>query len=250
MLRINADDWGRSRLETDAADECFRAGRITSVSAMVFMEDSERAAEIALANGIEVGLHLNFTQPFTGTGYSADLADRHRRISRFLTRNKYSQLLYNPFLRDDFGYSYRAQTDEFERLYGRPPSHVDGHHHMHLCGNMVWSSLIPRGTQVRRNFSFWQGEKSALNRWYRGLVDRRLSTRYQITDYFFDLTQSIKGNKLPRVASLARSANVELMTHPADQAEKQFLNGDSFGSLLAGLDHVGSPASPVPAAMS
>lgn len=232
MLRINADDWGRSQAETDAANECFRAGRITSVSAMVFMQDSERAAKLALANGIEVGLHLNFTQPFTGTGYSPDLADRHRRISRFLTRNKYAQLLYNPFLRDDFAYSYRAQTDEFERLYGRQPSHVDGHHHMHLCGNMVWSSLIPPGTRVRRNFSFWPGEKSALNRGYRGLVDRFLSRRYLLTDYFFDLTQSAEENKLSRVATLAASNTVELMTHPSDVSERRFLMGDQFTAIL------------------
>ena len=30
MLIINADDWGRSLAETDAALECYKAGRITS----------------------------------------------------------------------------------------------------------------------------------------------------------------------------------------------------------------------------
>ena len=44
MLTVNADDWGRSRAETDAALQCHGKKRITSVSAMVFMEDSERAA--------------------------------------------------------------------------------------------------------------------------------------------------------------------------------------------------------------
>ena len=49
MLIINADDFGRSVGETNAALECYIAGRITSVSAMVFMADSERAAELALS---------------------------------------------------------------------------------------------------------------------------------------------------------------------------------------------------------
>src|SRR5437868_14435949 len=40
---LNADDWGRSGAETDAALRCYKGGRITSVSAMVFMQDSERA---------------------------------------------------------------------------------------------------------------------------------------------------------------------------------------------------------------
>ena len=65
MLIINADDWGRSVAETDAALRCYKGGRITSVSAMVFMEDSERAAELAKENELDVGLHLNFTDEFT-----------------------------------------------------------------------------------------------------------------------------------------------------------------------------------------
>jgi predicted glycoside hydrolase/deacetylase ChbG (UPF0249 family) len=235
MLIVNADDWGRSRAETNAADECYKAGRITSVSAMVFMEDSERAANIALANGVKVGLHLNFTQEFTGTGYAKALGDRHRRIARFLNRNKCAQLLYNPFLRDDFTYCYRAQADEFKRLYGRPPSHVDGHHHMHLCGNILWNPVIPRGMKVRRNFSFWPGEKSLLNRAYRRLLDRLLSRRYQLTDYFFDLTQSLEQNKLPRVQALARSSAVELMTHPIVPMEFEYLIGREFEALLERL---------------
>jgi predicted glycoside hydrolase/deacetylase ChbG (UPF0249 family) len=65
MLIINGDDFGRSAAETDAALRCYRAGRITSVSAMVFMVDSERAAQVANADGLDVGLHLNFSELFT-----------------------------------------------------------------------------------------------------------------------------------------------------------------------------------------
>ncbi len=43
MIVINADDLGRTEAETEAALSCFNQGRITSTSAMVFMEDSERA---------------------------------------------------------------------------------------------------------------------------------------------------------------------------------------------------------------
>jgi len=37
MLIINADNWGRSAVETDAVLTCYQEGRITSVSAMMFM---------------------------------------------------------------------------------------------------------------------------------------------------------------------------------------------------------------------
>jgi chitin disaccharide deacetylase len=235
MLIINADDWGRSRAETDAALRCYQEGRITSVSAMVFMEDSERAAKLAKENELDVGLHLNFAEPFTGKNYPAELDHYHGRTVRYLTRNKYAQLLYNPLLRKEFAYSYRAQSEEFGRLFGTRPSRIDGHHHMHLCTNVLFSKLIPSGTRIRRNFSFLPGEKSFLNRAYRQLVDHWLSRRYRLPDYFFDLTQCIQEKKLDRVAALAKSNNVELMTHPIVHSEADYLMSDEFCRLLQGL---------------
>jgi predicted glycoside hydrolase/deacetylase ChbG (UPF0249 family) len=236
MLIINADDWGRSVAETDAALRCYRAGRITSVSAMVFMADSGRAAELATADGLDVGLHLNFSEPFTDGRCPEILRHRHNRVVGFLKRNKYAQLLYNPSLRNEFAHSYSAQAEEFLRLFGRAPSHIDGHHHMHLCANVLLSNMIPAGMKMRRNFSFWPGEKSWLNRAYRALVDRWLAERYRLTDYFFDLTQCIEGRKLDRVAALAKSSNVELMTHPIVNGEEEYLTSDEFQVILQRLE--------------
>jgi len=236
MLIINADDWGRSRGETDTAFECYKKRRITSVSAMVFMEDSERAAELAKEQNLDVGLHLNFDERFTGKRVPTTLEDYQDKIARFLTRTKYSQLLYNPFLRREFAYSYEAQAEEFARLFGKLPSHIDGHHHMHLCANVLLSKAIPAGIKVRRNFSFWPGEKSWLNRTYRALVDRWLARRYRLTDYFFDLTQCIQEKKLDRVTALAKSNNVEIMTHPIAQAETEYLMSDEFRIMLQRLE--------------
>jgi predicted glycoside hydrolase/deacetylase ChbG (UPF0249 family) len=241
MLIINADDWGRSVAETDAALRCYRAGRITSVSAMVFMGDSERAAELATANGLEVGLHLNFSEPFTDGRCRENLRHCHNRIVGFLWRNKYAQTLYNPSLRKEFADSYSAQVEEFLRLFGRAPSHIDGHHHMHLCTNLLLSKMIPAGTRMRRSFSFLPGEKSWLNRAYRSLVDRWLARKYWLTDYFFDLTQSIREKKMDRVMTLAESSKVELMTHPILQLESGYLMSDQFQSILQRLE-VGSYA--------
>jgi predicted glycoside hydrolase/deacetylase ChbG (UPF0249 family) len=114
-----------------------------SISAMVFMADSERAAELARKR--LDGLHLNFSERFTGARIPATLANCHNKIARFLTRNRYSQVLYNFFLRDPFSYSCEAQTEEFMHLFGKAPSHIDGHHHMHLCTNLLLSNLIPIG---------------------------------------------------------------------------------------------------------
>src|SRR5947208_2620371 len=233
--------WRRTRLGnhvsigTNAAFRCYNRGRITSVSAMVFMDDSERAAELAKESTLDVGLHLNFTDRFTAKQYPETLGNCHSKIVRFLMGNKYAQVLYNPFLRKEFVYSYEAQAGEFARLYGKPPSHIDGHHHMHLCANILLSNMIPADMKMRRNFSFAPGEKSLLNRAYRSLIDRWLARKYQLPDYFFDLTQCIRQKKLDRVAALAMSSNVELMTHPRVPMESEYLMSDQFQAALQGL---------------
>jgi len=202
---------------------------------MVFMKDSERAAELANEHGLNAGLHLNFDQKLTGNHCPDTLTRHHNRTALFLTRTKWSQLLYNPFLRNDFSYSCQAQLEEFIRLFGKPPSHIDGHHHMHLCANVLLSREFAPGTKMRRNFSFSRGEKSIANRVYRAAVDAWLGYRYVLTDYFFDLSQSLNGNKIQRVLSLARAKNVELMTHPIVQREANYLQSEQFGSLLGDL---------------
>jgi predicted glycoside hydrolase/deacetylase ChbG (UPF0249 family) len=232
MLLINADDFGRSTADTDAALTCWREGNITSVSAMVFMADSERAAKLARENGLKVGLHLNFTEQFTGPRVPAIVASCHNRIIDFLTRHKYSQLLYNPFLRDQFRCSYQAQMEQFEGLFGRAPSHIDGHHHMHLCANLLLSNLIPTGMRIRRNFSFLPGEKSWLNRTYRSIADRWLARKYRLTDYFFDLTETVRRGRLDRVINLAKTGDVELMTHPGVSTELECLRSAQFQVAL------------------
>lgn len=64
-LIVNADDWGRDLETTDRTLDCILRGAVSSVSAMVFMQDSERAAILALQRGVDAGLHLNFTSRFS-----------------------------------------------------------------------------------------------------------------------------------------------------------------------------------------
>jgi chitin disaccharide deacetylase len=235
MLIINADDLGRSSDETDAALHCFEAGRITSTTAMAFMRDSERAADLARAAGIDVGLHLNFDEAFTGARVPDRLTAAHEQTRAYLTRSKFAQLLYNPRLRRYFEYSYKCQQEEFERLYNAAPSHLDGHHHMHLCANLAFSNIIPRGTKVRPTFSFLRGEKAWLNRTYRKLLDTNSRRRYRLPDYFFDLSDAIRGGTLQRIARLATHATVELMSHPVNTRERDYLVSCDCGKLLGSM---------------
>ncbi len=231
LLIINADDWGGWKSATNAAMACFRKRRITSVSAMVFMEDSERAAALAKDSGIDVGLHVNLSQTFSDKNCPSLLLANQERTRRFLKCNKYALLWYQPFLRKHFHYVYQTQIDEFYRLYGKEPSHIDGHQHMHLCSNLVFGDIIPAGLKVRRSFSFSAGEKGNLNRAYRTLVDRYLTRKYITTDYMFALSQCM-GNRIARVKELAKTSTLELITHPEKAPEYQWLMSDFFVESL------------------
>jgi len=232
MLIVNADDWGGWKEATDAAHACYRQGGITSVSAMVFMEDSERAATIAREQGIEAGLHLNFTTPFSGSGVPDGLAERQQRIARHLLRHRLAQAVFHPGLMRSFEYVAAAQLDEFRRLYGAAPERIDGHHHMHLCANVLIQKLLPSGTMVRRSFSLDRGEKSLGNHLYRSLVDRNLARRHRLTDYFFSLPPLEPATRLRKLFLLASHFTVEVETHPVNPEEHRYLaNGELFRQI-------------------
>jgi predicted glycoside hydrolase/deacetylase ChbG (UPF0249 family) len=229
-LIVNADDWGRDRETTDRTLDCVACGSVSAVSAMVFMEDSERAAEIALERNIDTGLHLNFTLAFGDfVRASSKLREHQERIAKYLRRHRLAQILFHPQLTRSFEHVVSSQLDEFQRLYGVAPSRLDGHHHMHLCANVVWGNLMPTGTAVRRNFSFQAGEKSFWNRFYRGGVDRRLAQRHRLMDYFFSLPPMAPAQRVEKILSLASKFSVELETHPVKQEEYKFLMaGEAF----------------------
>lgn len=234
MLIINADDWGRTAPETQAALTCFEAGGLQSVSAMMFMEDSERSAKVAKEVGIDVGLHLNLNQSFTHNRSTA-LAKSHQRIVRFMSLSKYAQLLYHPGLHSALSDVYHAQMEEFVRLYGRTPSHIDGHQHRHLCTNMLLHGIIPSGEIVRRTFSYTPSENGRVDWMYRRLIDRLLVRRYRLTDYFFSLSRCLKTNTIARIYELAKSATVELMAHPVIPLERAYLTGSAHLDRIADL---------------
>jgi hypothetical protein len=222
---VNADDWGRDALTTDRSLECILRGTVSSVSAMIFMEDSERAAGLARLHGVDAGLHLNFTLPFSATVCSSRLLEHQKQLSRFLTSHRLAPVLYHPRLAQSFEYVAKAQMDEYERLYGVSANRMDGHHHMHLCANVIKQKLLPQGIVVRRNLSFGPGEKGYVNRLYRSRQDRRLIRRHRTTDLFFDLLPIEPHQRLTRIIGLADRFDIEIETHPIRDNEYHFLVG-------------------------
>ncbi|MDO5576798.1 MAG: ChbG/HpnK family deacetylase, partial [Fibrobacter sp.] len=238
MIIINADDWGAEVGITDRILSCVDCKKVNSVSAMVFMKDSERAAKIALEKGIDTGLHLNFTLAF-----SSDVPRRmrhcHESVISFLTKHKFSQIIYNPFLKREFAYVYQKQVDEYCRLYQKNAVRIDGHNHMHLCANIIWEHLIPQGTFVRRNYSFIENEKSFFNRKYRAIVDSMVKKRYKCTDYFFNIQQIVNtftGNgNVDTLKTILKNSLSEILAHPGQEKDYRIINSTMFDTIFSGV---------------
>ncbi len=228
VLIINADDWGRNRETTDRISDCIARKTVSSVSAMIFMEDSVRAAAIALEHGVDAGLHLNFTLPFNGPSVPSKLLKHHQQVAAYLLRRRVNRAIFHPGLKNSFDYVVKAQLDGYSRLYGTAPARLDGHHHMHLCANVLFGALLPPGTTVRRNFTFQPGEKGFVNRLYRRQVDRWLARRHHVTDFFFTLAPFEPSERLQQIFSLSRNFVVEVETHPVEEDEYRYLTGDEF----------------------
>lgn len=222
-LIVNADDWGRDVETTDRILDCVSTRTLSSTSAMVFMVDSDRAAALAREQGVDCGLHLNFTIPFSEPGCPSRLREHQARICHYLRRTRLAQTVYHPGLASSFKYLVAAQIEEFERIYGSKPRRVDGHHHMHLCANVIFGRLLPAGTIARRNFSFRPCDKGRINRLYRKAIDRLLAKRHQLTDYFFSLPPLEPVSRVDEIFSMARTSIVEVETHPVNQEEYRFL---------------------------
>jgi chitin disaccharide deacetylase len=226
VLIVNADDWGRDVQTTDRMLECLLHRSVSSVSAMVFMADSERAANLASEHKVDAGLHLNLSLPFSSPTCPANIREQQRKLVVYLTRHPMARVIFNPWLAKAFEYVVKAQFEEFARVFGELPERIDGHHHLHLSANVLLKGLLPKGTLVRRNFSFLPGEKSLLNRLYRRAIDSKLANRHRMVDYLFPLSPLEPHGRLARIRTLAQTKAVEIETHPVNSDEYEFLTGD------------------------
>lgn len=128
-LIVNADDLGRSPGINRAIVEAHRRGIVTSATCMVNLPWSAEAARLALATPtLAVGLHLTLC-------YGPPVADPALVPSllapgtTLLDRDE--ARLHAGMTAADAERELRAQLARFEELFGRAPTHIDAHRHLH-----------------------------------------------------------------------------------------------------------------------
>lgn len=232
LLIVNADDWGGFRAGTDAIERCFAAGAITSATAMVFMDDSRRAAEIALAGERPTGLHLNVTQPYDSA--PAPARERQLRAIPHFRRLATRRWLVSPrsavrrLIRDVI----RDQLAEYEALYECAPTHLDSHQHAHVCPDVLM--VLPRALPIRQTLSPLPGRNSLPREAKRAAMARRFDTTARLW-CLRQLHPAFGGSGIGDALARSASCPVEVICHPSFPEELDLLLGDEWLDAMRAL---------------
>lgn len=133
-MRI-ADDFGLGRGHDRVILSLLEQGRLDGTSVMVndAIDPGDLARLRALrAAGVQVGLHLNLTQPLPGIG-------RVWTLPRLMRGRA-----------DGISATLAAQVQGFQALFGTLPDYYDGHQHCHILpAALPLIAGLPRGAWVR-----------------------------------------------------------------------------------------------------
>lgn len=229
MLIVNADDFGASTSATDAAISVFEEGAISSCSAMVWMQDSRRAAALAHERGVPTGLHLNLTLPFDAPHVPSVTRERQLEFTRCFTSGDRAGPIHDRELRRSLAEAIQDQLRQFELLFGRP-THLDGHHHIQV--HPAVSALLPAGVPVRL-FLKKPSQSSAR----RGREERKLRRKLRapsLTLALEDLHPALGGVGL-ELLDRAWFESVEVMTHPQQRRQLEALRSPEWRELVTRL---------------
>jgi chitin disaccharide deacetylase len=229
VLIVNADDFGATRSTTDAISETFDAFAITSTSAMVWMSDSARAADIATERGLPLGLHLNLTLPFSSRDVPQSVLERQLRLTEVFTRDGWWKEAGRRF---DHKLLQAAIDDQLERFceqFGQP-THIDGHHHVHLYAAVL--DLLPQTWPIRPLLRDPAQAEARYNK-----RERHLHKRFRAPDLTLALTrlQTATGDAALEVLDCARRLCVEVMVHPRQPVEMELLMSPAWRARLDSL---------------
>jgi len=250
-LTICVDDYGLDPGVNDAVLALAHQGRVSATSCMT-AAPHWRSGAAALRDldpaSFEVGLHLDLTEfPFNPSL-------RHP-LSRWIVRS-YLHAVPRAALRLEI----EAQIDAFESGMGRPPTHVDGHQHVHqlpMVRDLLVEALQVRYPQQRpwlrstRRESGERARKAWLIEFLGGRSLARLAAKegFALNGHLLGV-YDFQGDAARYLALLgdwlaASQDGDVLMCHPGDrvsaedsiaaarQTEYEVFSGPRFGELLA-----------------
>ncbi len=135
-LIITADDLGINAQRSHGIFQCVEFGVVTNASLMPNGADRDMAGRHARERGVAAGLHLTLTEdyPLNTAGEIETLLESN---GAFLPKAKMRKALEEGAVDAvHLAREIRAQVEWMFDIYGAP-THVDGHHHIH-----VWPAVV------------------------------------------------------------------------------------------------------------
>ncbi|CNB32059.1 chitin disaccharide deacetylase [Yersinia intermedia] len=128
LLIVNADDFGLSKGQNYGIIEAFQHGIVSSTTAMMNCADIYHAAKLSEQNPtLPVGMHfvLTYGRPLTSM---PSLVNANGELGKWLWQRAEAGELNL----DEIAQELAAQFDKFVAVFGRAPTHIDSHHHVHM----------------------------------------------------------------------------------------------------------------------
>ena len=218
-LIVNADDFGRTRGVNAGVLEAHRFGIVTSATVMVLEPAAEEGVSEASrrAPGLSFGLHV----VLTGGGLPASPPER---IPSLLVDGRFARFpadLPPGLAAEEVSREIEAQIFLFEKMAGRPPSHLDSHHHsaLHPSIEPIFADAARiRGIPVRASTP---ASRTSLR-----AAGTRTPDRF--VDAFYGDGANAE-NLRAILLGLTDGETTELMCHPG-RADERLLAGSSYAS--------------------
>jgi len=206
LLIVNADDFGLCKAQNYGIIDAFINGVVTSTTAMVNAQGIEHAVALSVKHpGLAIGIHFVLT---LGRPLSAmpGLTDEQGELGKWIWQRAEENAL--PLA--EIEHELECQFARFIELFGRPPTHIDSHHHVHMIPQIypiVEAFAKAKGIPVR--FDYDAAKTGEIEQ-----HDVKTTQGFDSGFYGEKITESLFLDTLER--SMARDEqSLEVMCHPS-----------------------------------
>jgi predicted glycoside hydrolase/deacetylase ChbG (UPF0249 family) len=130
----------------------------------------------------------------------------------------------------------RDQRERFAELYGGEPTHIDSHHHVHVCPDVFLSRALERGGRLRQTISPLPAASPGPRTLARRAKHRLLARRFTTTSHFWMAREPSPADGAIPIAmavGIACKEPVEIMVHPSFDGELEVLRSEAWLDVLA-----------------
>ncbi|MDP9705411.1 UNVERIFIED_ORG: putative glycoside hydrolase/deacetylase ChbG (UPF0249 family) [Rahnella aquatilis] len=205
LLIVNADDFGLCKAQNYGIIDAFNHGVVRSTTAMVNMAAAEHAVVLSKENpDLAVGMHFVLTlgRPLSSMPGLA----RDGELGKWIWEMAEQGTL--PL--DEIAQELQCQFGRFVSLFGRLPTHLDSHHHVHMFPQIfpiVEAFAKDQGIPVRI-------DRDEIRRGNIALCGAKSTDGFDSSFYGETVSEALFVQKLDN-ATQRGDRSVEIMTHPA-----------------------------------